>query len=307
MTGTLVSGRRTGAGFVAESEETLAEALGFHPYHGTLNLEQADGIASLPQETLSDDLGDANCEGAVLRPCRVGGVKSSIIRPLVPNYPDDLAELLAPVRLRSLFHLADGDTISISPAGDAWQSASFPADPASLDGFESVVFDLDGTLVALAVDWPTVHDEVESLLGDQLDRPIRAYSENELFELAMESGVYDDLVKAIESHEITGVSDSSPEPLIDYLDQLSCPIGVCTANSERAASLALDRFDVRAEVDTIVARETVRPGKPEPGPLLEAFDRLRASPGNSVFVGDQPTDAQTAVGAGASFLKEDQF
>lgn len=306
MAGTLVSGQNIGGDFVAEAAEGLAAALGFTPYHGTLNLENAAGISSLPRETVAEDFGDPNCEGAVLRPCRVGGVRTSIIRPLVPNYPDDLVEVLAPVRLRALFELHDGDSVSIAPAEAAWDSSVLPADPSSLDRFESVVFDLDGTLVDLAVDWSVVHDEIEALIGSQLDREIRAYSENELFELARQHGAFDDLIEVIEAEETKGARGATARPLLDSIDQFSCPIGICTANSRSAAELALDRFGVRSAVDAIVARQTVRPGKPEPGPLLEAFDRLEANPGDSLFVGDAPTDGRTAVGAGSSFLKADQ-
>lgn len=307
MPGTLVSGQEVGGAFVAEASEALAAAVGFRPYHGTLNLEGVDGVDTLPERTLDEDFGDPTCEGAVLRPCRVGGIRGAVVRPLVPDYPADLVELLAPVRLRDLFRLRDGDELAVHPPDGAWESAGVPADPEQLDRFESVVFDLDGTLLDLAVEWSVVHDEVEALLGDRLGRAVTAYTENEVFELAAAAGVRDELFDVIESLEVEGAERSSPRPLLDHLDGLSCPVAVCTANSLRSAELALDRFDARRWVDTIVARETVRPGKPDPAPLLEAFDRLSTDAAGSLFVGDHPTDAEAAVGAGSSFLRADRL
>jgi len=305
MVAKLVSGQQLGGEFVAMAEDTLASTVGFQPFNGTLNLNEVSGLSSLPRETVAEDFGDPSCEGAVLRPCRLGGIMAAVIRPLVPDYPDDLVELLAPVQLRPFFRLDDGDAVSIAPDEEAWRSAELTADPAEMVQFESVVFDLDGTLVDLAVDWTRVHEEVEARLGDNLEHGIRSYSENEIFDTAREVGVYDDLLKAIEFHELEGAKQATSKPLLDELHHLSCPIGICTANSKQAALLALDRFDVQSEVDALVARETVRPGKPDPGPLVTAFDRLQAEPGDSLFVGDEPTDAQTAVGAGSSFLKAD--
>lgn len=302
----MVSGEGAGGTFVANTEAVLTDATGFRPYPGTLNLEGVGGVADLPLETLDADLGDPHCEGVHLRPCAVGGIRASVIRPLVPGYPDEKLELLAPVSLRDLFGWADGAAVSLSNPDDRWSPSGPTASLGSLDAFEAVVFDLDGTLVDLAVDWSAVHDAIEDRFGTDLAKPVTDYGENELFEVASDRGFYAELLSLLETHELPGAAAATGLAAVDGLDQLSAPVGICTANAEHAAERALERFDVSGAVDAIVARETVRPGKPHPDPLLECLDRLDATPGNAVYVGDQAGDAAAAAGAAASFLHVDQ-
>lgn len=306
MQGTLVTGEGVGAEFVAAARETLADAAGFRPYPGTVNLEGIDGVDALPLRTLEDDLGDPHCDGVHLRPCNVGGVRCSVVRPLVPGYPDDKLELLGPVRLRRLFGFDDGADVALSPPDDPWSPAGPRASTASLDAFEAVVFDLDGTLVDLDVDWSAVHDEIEDHFGADLDKPVPDHGQDELFEVATDRGFYDDLVALIAAHEREGAATATGLAGVEEFGELAVPIGICTANDGSAAERALDRFDAVDAVDALVARETVRPGKPHPDPLLEVLDRLSVEPGNALFVGDQPGDAEAAARAGASFLHVDQ-
>lgn len=307
MQGTLVSGERAAAGFVAAVEALLAEAVGFRPFHGTLNVASDADLDGLPLLVLDDDLGDDRCEGVNLRPCTVGGVRCAVIRPLVPDYPASTVELLAPIRLRTLFGLDDGATVSIDPPDDRLHPDGPVADPTALDRFDAAVFDLDGTLVDLAVDWPAVHEEIEARFDAFLDRPLSAYGRNGLFDAARANGAYDELAALLEGRERAGAADASGLPAIELLASLACPVGVCTANATSAAEVSLDRFGVRDAVDAIVARETTRAGKPDPAPLLACVDRLGVEPGNVVFVGDEPTDAEAAAGAGTSFLHVDQL
>lgn len=307
MDGTLVTGEGAGAAFVAATQETLASAVGFRPYPGTLNLEGVDDVESLPLRTIDDDLGDPHCEGVHLRACTVGGVRGSVIRPLVPGYPERKLELLAPVRLRELFDWDVGATVRLAPPDEPWSTVGPSAVQAALDAFDAVVFDLDGTLVELVVDWPAVHGEIEAKFGAYLDKPVTEHGENELFEVAADHGVFDDLAGLIEAHERAGADDARPLGGVEGLSALDGPVGLCTANARSAAEQALERFGVRGTVDAIVARETVRPGKPHPAPLLECLDRLDVAPGNALFVGDQPGDAEAAARAGTSFLHVEQL
>lgn len=307
MDGRLVSGAGAGAEFVTAAREALAAMVGFRPYPGTVNLEGVSGIDALPERTINDDLGDPHCEGVRLRPCTIAGVRGSVIRPLVPGYPLEKLELLAPVRVRGLFRLDDGATVPLAPPHEPWSPAGPPAAANALGSFDAVVFDLDGTLVELQVDWRAVHGEIEERFGDRLEKPVTEHDGNELFEVAAAQGIYDDLVALIEGHERDGAEAATALPGLEVIDELPTPVGICTANAADAAERALERFGVRGKVDAIVARETVRPGKPDPAPLLECLRRLGVEPGNAVFIGDQPGDAEAAVGAGTSFLHVNQL
>lgn len=308
MNATVVIGEGEAASFVATAEDELTAALNFRPFPGTLNVDRLPDVDALPSRTLTGgNLSNEHCNGIVVRPCSIGGVRAAVLRPLVPDYPEDKVELVAPVRLRTLFNLDDGDQVPISPPTEVWHIDGPTADPTALDEFAAVVFDLDGTLVELDVEWPTVHETVVDLLSDVMDDPITDYSRPEIMELAREAGRYQELDDLLTEHEYAGASTAPRMDLLDYLAELDCPVGVCTANALSAAECALEIHEVRGIVDVIVARGTVKEEKPHPRPLEECLAGLAVDPGNAVFVGDETSDAETAVAAETSFLHPEQF
>lgn len=305
MQPTLVTGEGVGGQFVAAAEEELAGALGFRPFPGTLNLEGAS-IEEFPAHTI-DEVGDDYCDGVRLRDCCIAGVRAAVVKPFVPDYPPEKTEILAPVRLRSLFDFAEGDAIPLGPPDSLWPPAEQRTVPDALDQFDAVVFDLDGTLVDLATDWAAVRTEIESAVGDRLEGSIGEYDAPDLYRAAHKHGVYDDLVTILATHEREGAERATSRALLDALEDLSCPVGICTANDPDAADRALKQFGVRNAVDAIVGRDTVPEHKPAPEPLLTCLDNLDARPGDAVFVGDMRSDAETARRAGASFLASEQL
>lgn len=306
MRATLVSGDGVAADFVAAAEQPILDTVEFRPYHGTFNL---DGLSATDSfSTLSmPDVGDDYCDGVDLHPCAIGGVRAAIIKPHVPGYPDSKTELIAPVRLRDLFGFEDGDAVSVAPLTERWSPTGLRAAPRSLGLFDAVAFDLDGTLVDLAVDWETVHDEVEELLDAYLDEPITEYQRNDVFAIAQNHDAYDELERLLEGYETDGAADATPLDLVETVSDFDCPVAVCTANAGKAAEIALDHFGALDAVDCIVSRETLAEGKPHPRPLLDCFDALDVRPGNAVFVGDERTDAEAATRAETSFLHPDQL
>lgn len=147
MHGTLTTGAGAAAGFVAAVDDALAATLGFDPFHGTLNLEVDEGTTR-PDPTASlDEVGDDHCDGVDLTACRVGGVRAAVLRPLVPDYPPRKVEVVAPVRLRSLFRVEPGDDVTLTVEGDASPS-TLTADPRALDAFDAVVVGADGAFEA---------------------------------------------------------------------------------------------------------------------------------------------------------------
>lgn len=302
----------TGAGeaadFVSAVEEELTAALGFRPFPGTLNVDRLPAVEDLPERRLTDgNLSNEHCDGVVVRPCNVSGIRSAMLRPLIEGYPETKVELLAPVQLRSLFDLEDGDAVPISHPDDVWHPDGSTADPRALDAFDAVVFDLDGTLVELDVEWSAVHGKVTDLLGDVMDGPLSEYTRPELIELAREVGRYEELDRLLTEYEDEGAETAPRLPLLDVVETLDCPVGVCTANALSAAERALDRYGVLDAVDVIVARGTVEEEKPHPRPLYECLASVGVAPGNAVFVGDERSDAATSVAAGSSYLHPDQF
>jgi phosphoglycolate phosphatase len=169
----------------------------------------------------------------------------------------------------------------------------------NFEGHDAVVFDLDGTLVRLAVDWAAVDAAVAALLedagGDADGR--RAWT---LYDEAVALGVGDAVEECIASHERAGAAEAERLPLADRLP-LAVPTAVCSLNCEAAVRRALEGHGLGEHVEAVVGRDTVGARKPDPEGLLEACRRLGVDPADALFVGDSERDEETARNAGVPF------
>jgi phosphoglycolate phosphatase len=168
------------------------------------------------------------------------------------------------------------------------------------DEYAAVVYDLDGTLVTLAVNWDAVATDVIAVYDDA---GIDATGAGlwSLLEDAADHGIADRVEEAISRHEREGARRSRRCGLADELADRTIPVGVCSLNCEAACRIALETHGLADDVDTIVGRDSVATHKPDPEPLLETLDGLGVTPADARFVGDSPRDKETADRAGVAF------
>lgn len=165
------------------------------------------------------------------------------------------------------------------------------------DGYGTVVFDLDGTLVRLEVDWNAVAEEVAAALRTRGVAPPDSLWG--MLETADEHGHRSTVERIISTHERDGAAGSTRLPAAETLPE--SPVGVCSLNSEAACRIALSTHGLD-RIDVVVGRDTVSAEKPDPRPLLETIERLDSDPAETVFVGDTDRDATTAERAGVDYL-----
>jgi phosphoglycolate phosphatase len=170
---------------------------------------------------------------------------------------------------------------------------------------DAVVYDLDGTLVRLAVDWGVVRDDVAAALAEA---GIETDGETlwELLERGVETG-HRDLVEAtIADHEREGARTAERLPTADELAGTDRPAAVCSLNCEAACRIALERHGLDGHVGAVVGRDSVATEKPNPEPLLATLRALDADPSRALFVGDTDRDAETAERASVAFRYVDR-
>ncbi|MFC4541537.1 HAD family hydrolase [Halosolutus amylolyticus] len=166
--------------------------------------------------------------------------------------------------------------------------------------YDAVVYDLDGTLVHLDVDWEAVEREVRGVYhAADLEPPGNGLWD--MLEAASELDVADDVEAAIAEYERAGARRSRRLPRADELPDRETQIGVCSLNCEAACRIALDEHDLTDGVDVVVGRDTVSNQKPHPEPLLKAVAELDVAPDRTLFIGDSATDERTADRAGVAF------
>jgi phosphoglycolate phosphatase len=168
-----------------------------------------------------------------------------------------------------------------------------------LDSFDAVVWDLDGTLVRLAVDWDRVTDDVAAVFESEgVDPDGRTLWG--LMDAAGRVGLRDEVETVVAEYERTGAQESERLPPADIVGRSDAE-AVCSLNCEAACRVALDVHRLAAPIDAVVGRDTVPAQKPDPEPLLEALRRLDVPPGDAIFVGDSASDGETADRAGVAF------
>ena len=169
----------------------------------------------------------------------------------------------------------------------------------------TVVYDLDGTLVRLAVEWDAVRAEVRELY-----REAGVAGNHSLWDMmarAPEHGLQDPVETAIRRHEEAGARNSDRLTVADELLAADQPAGVCSLNAESACRIALDTHDLLSSVDAVIGRDSVDAHKPDPTPLLAVIDALDATPEQTLFVGDSERDQETAKRAGTAFAWAEDY
>jgi len=160
----------------------------------------------------------------------------------------------------------------------------------------TLVFDLDGTLVRLTVDWGRVADAVAGTLEERGVAP----PENlwAMLETAETAGHREAVEAVIGEFERDGARNSERLPAAETVP--SGRVGVCSLNCEEACHIALETHAIDG-VGAVVGRDTVTTEKPDPEPLLETVERLGGEPSGTLFVGDSERDERTAERAGTEY------
>ncbi|MHA1147632.1 MAG: HAD family hydrolase [Promethearchaeota archaeon] len=173
-----------------------------------------------------------------------------------------------------------------------------------------LVFDLDGTLVDLNVDWIAL----KKLLSD---RYVQIYKGGDC-EFKSISGCLDYIVERddeeelkeffnlIRKHELKGVPTSKPiKESIFFIQNLQkygvnpeTKLAIFSLNTRACIEAALELANIKEKFTFIVGREDVRSWKPDPEGLLKIRDALDVKVDEMMYIGDMPKDLKAGEKAG---------
>jgi len=189
-------------------------------------------------------------------------------------------------------------------------STARPVPPCTLrDTVDAVLFDFDGTLAELTIDFGEMRQRVQDLLAD-FGVPLSALSARYVLELVDEGAAHlaanggegkrfhDRAHAAIEAVELTAASRgrlvAGAREALERLAEAGVPLAIVTRNCRRAVTALLDRENSAF----VLTRDDVTHVKPDPRHLDEALARLNCTGERALMVGDHPMDMTTAGALG---------
>ena len=173
--------------------------------------------------------------------------------------------------------------------------------------FETVLFDLDGTLIdsgdlilasfrhaTTTVLGRTYPDEVlmANVGGHGIHAQMRLFDELRA----------DELVRVYREHNIGSYHEVRTFPgieqVLERLHGQRRALGVVTVKSRPTVDVTFEVLPLRHYFRAIVTGDDTERHKPAPDPLQLALEQLGANPAGAVYIGDSPFDVQAAKAAG---------
>lgn len=168
--------------------------------------------------------------------------------------------------------------------------------------FKGVIFDFDGTLTELTLDFDLLRTEVEAIARRYVaENVILSLKSHYILEMINEiERILDDKNAQFKEEAYARLRDLEVEAskgkgvfhytreVLQCLKDRGISIGVITRSCTDAVEEVFP--DVRDYADSIVTREGTRYVKPSPLHVVEALRELRLQPDDVMVVGDHPTD-----------------
>ncbi|MHA1913888.1 MAG: HAD family hydrolase [Promethearchaeota archaeon] len=172
-----------------------------------------------------------------------------------------------------------------------------------------IVFDLDGTVVRLTVDW----DSLKRLLSEKYTE---IYAEHCSFSSISEclSTIIDkndkvtleNFFKIILQYELENIQKTQPiKEIVFFIENLdlfgiqnSSKLAILSLNMRETIRKALKQANIEGAFDFILGREDVMNWKPNPEGLLKIKYHFNVKKEDIIFFGDKKKDLQTGLNSG---------
>jgi phosphoglycolate phosphatase len=181
--------------------------------------------------------------------------------------------------------------------------------------FDTVIYDLDGTLIDSARDMcvavssvladhglpPISDEEAQLFMGEGSKMTMRrAFAKNgRTLDDAQASAVTREFVRYYEEDPVryTTAFDGVAE-VVKRLDRLGLRQGVCTNKFEKSARMILKGLSLMPPIADVAGADTFAVRKPDPGHILQLIDKIGGDRERAVMVGDSIHDVEAAHAGG---------
>jgi phosphoglycolate phosphatase len=177
---------------------------------------------------------------------------------------------------------------------------------------DTVLFDLDGTLLDTAPDLANALNEVllnngRAPLPFERIRPVVSHGGAALihlgFGLEPEHPGFEPLRKQLLDHYLAHIADETRlfpgmEAVLDSIESRGLRWGVVTNKPGWLTDPLLDALQLSARASGVVSGDTINERKPHPAPLLHACSLIGSDARHCLYVGDAQRDIQAGHQAG---------
>ena len=181
--------------------------------------------------------------------------------------------------------------------------------------FDTVIYDLDGTLIDSAKDMqvavsrvladhglpPVSEDDVRIFMGQgskvTMAKAFGKYGKS-LDDQAL-SAVTREFVRYYEADPVSHtIAFDGVAEVVARFDRMGLKQGVCTNKFERPSRIILSALKLMPPIVDVAGADTFTVRKPDPGHILQLIDRIGGHRDRAVMIGDSIHDVEAAHGAG---------
>ncbi len=153
------------------------------------------------------------------------------------------------------------------------------------------VFDLDGTLAHLPIDWDELRARVREFMGT--DHPLKPLGPSIPIAAGGDKELEERAFKIVEEAELEAAREANPDPelrtALEQLKSAGAKLALVTLQARRPALTALEGLGVKDLFDEIITREDSLSREEQ---LRMALQKLGVEPREAAMVGDLPWDAE---------------
>lgn len=180
----------------------------------------------------------------------------------------------------------------------------------------TVLFDFDGTLVQLNLDFPKIYQGIHSIvekygvdpafyqdlflieLVERITQELMEHKPEEAKRFNKEAEGFlrrGEIAAAKEAEVVPGACQT-----LKRLKKKGIKIGIVTRNCKEAVEIGLGKNDFT--YDLLLTRDDIRPVKPKPHSLERALKVLKSKPEETIMIGDHPIDIKAGKKVGVKTI-----
>jgi HAD superfamily hydrolase (TIGR01549 family) len=178
---------------------------------------------------------------------------------------------------------------------------------------DTLLFDMDGTLFDLNVDWMNIKLFIAQKYEERHGTPLPFTSFLPLFHYLQDNQMQEDVqiyMDYLKMKELEGASQfAEPTWLIkerwDQLRNINPSIknfGIVSSNFHQTVLAVLEKYNMHNQFQIIIGRDDVQQLKPFPEGLLKCLDYFKTAPERCLYVGDMPSDGDAAGKANMHYI-----